>query len=162
MKDLIEAQKTVILKEKQKLKDLQNEYKKNLLMYLDTIGEKCNLDLCHLEAIAHSTDHTDLIKNLVKYAVDLQRRRDAFREVFYPRRLPECPFKTKTQDPNKYWTKVKANAVVTRLGEQYFKTEDNKNVTLSVAIDDLSKVFKELKELDWINENQFKKLFYSY
>lgn len=162
MKDLIEAQKAKVLKEKQKLKDLQNEYKKNLLMYLDTIGEKCNLDLCHLEAVARSTDHTNLVENLVKYAVDLQKRRDAFREVFHPRRLPDCPFKTKTQDPNKYWTKVKANAVVTRLGKQYFKTEGNKNVTLSVAIEDLVKVFKELRELDWINENEFKKLFLRY
>lgn len=148
MKDLIETQKAKVLEEKQKLKDLQNEYKKNLLMYLDAIGEKCNLDLCHLEAVARSTDHTDLVDNLIKYAVDLQKRRDAFKEVSRPRRLPDCPFKTKTQDPHKYWTKVKANTVVTRLGEVYFKTEDGKNITLSVAIDNLAKVFKELNELD--------------
>lgn len=147
MKHLIEAQQVVVSRETHKLDMLKKEYAECLKTWLSAVAEKCNLKLCHLEAVARSTDHTDLCENLIKYAVIELNKRVAYRAIFYPVRLPDCTFTSKTQDPAKYWSKRKAKALVTRLEKQFYEIDGNVNVTLKNAIKELKEVYQELDNL---------------
>lgn len=147
MKHLIEAQQIVVLRETHKLDMLKKEYVACLKTWLNAVAEKCNLRLCHLEAVARSTDHTDLCENLIKYAILEVGRRGFGSYNVYLVRLPDCPFTSKTKDPKKYWTKVKAKALVTRLEKQFYEIDGNVNVTLKNAIKELKEVYQELDKL---------------